>query len=66
MLVLLLPITISGLGVREGALLVLLGSEGVGEVPAVALGILVFATTVLIPGLLGGAREGLRLMRTEE
>ena len=63
MLALLLPVTISGLGVREGMLMVLLTTQGVDEVPAVALGILVFATTVVAPGLVGGVSEGIRLMR---
>jgi hypothetical protein len=60
MLVLLLPITISGLGVREGALMVLLAGQGVGQAPAVALGVLVFGATVLAPALIGGLSEGVR------
>jgi hypothetical protein len=65
LLLLLLPVTISGLGVREGALMVLLAAEGVGGVPALALGVLVFATTVLVPGLVGGVNEGIRVLRAE-
>jgi glycosyltransferase 2 family protein len=63
MLLLLLPITISGLGVREGTLMVLLTSEGVGQAPALALGILVFGATVLAPALVGGVSEGIRFIR---
>jgi glycosyltransferase 2 family protein len=65
LLLLLLPITISGLGLREGALMVLLTAEGVGQVPAVAFGVLVFAATVLAPALVGGVSEGFRLLRPE-
>lgn len=65
MLLLLLPITISGLGVREGALMVLLTAEGVDQAPAVALGILVFGVTVLAPALVGGVSEGIRLIRAD-
>jgi glycosyltransferase 2 family protein len=63
MLVLLLPITISGLGVREGTLMVLLTAEGVGQAPAFALGMLVFGATVLAPALVGGVSEGIRFIR---
>jgi uncharacterized membrane protein YbhN (UPF0104 family) len=64
MLLLLLPITISGLGVREGTLMVLLTAEGVSQAPAVAFGLLVFAATVLAPALAGGVSEAIRLTRT--
>jgi glycosyltransferase 2 family protein len=65
LLLLLLPVTISGLGLREGALMVLLTAEGVGQIPAVAFGVLVFAVTVLAPALVGGVSEGFRLTRPE-
>jgi hypothetical protein len=45
-------------------LMVLLTTQGVDEVTAVALGVLVFATTVVAPGLVGGVSEGIRLMNS--
>jgi uncharacterized membrane protein YbhN (UPF0104 family) len=49
-----LPITINGLGVREGAYLVLFGMAGVDRTNAIALGLLWFACTTLgaLPGAL--------------
>ena len=49
-----LPLTINGLGVREGAYLVLFGIAGVGRTNAIALGLLWFACTTLgaLPGAL--------------
>ena len=51
-----LPISISGLGVREGALVVLLGPYAVSSADAVALSFLVFGLALLY-GLLGGVLE---------
>ena len=47
-----LPLTLNGLGVREGAYLLLFGMAGVSHEDAVALGLLWFATT-LLGGLAG-------------
>ncbi|MGH7863696.1 MAG: lysylphosphatidylglycerol synthase transmembrane domain-containing protein [Candidatus Binataceae bacterium] len=47
------PLTLNGLGLREGAYLVLLGIAGVGREDAIALGLLWFAATML--GGLSGA-----------
>ncbi|MCC6847106.1 MAG: flippase-like domain-containing protein [Deltaproteobacteria bacterium] len=58
-----LPISIGGLGVREGALVVTLAAYGVPAADALALSILVFATTILAPGLVGGMLEGWRWLR---
>jgi len=55
-----LPISVSGLGLREGAALLLLAPYGVSGEHAVALSLLVFGVTVLLPGLLGGASEAWR------
>jgi len=58
----LLPISIGGVGVREGALVFTLQSLGVPAHDALALSLLVFATTILAPGLAGGAVEAAHLL----
>lgn len=58
-----LPISIGGIGVREGALVLVLAGFGVPAHEALALSILVFATTILAPGLLGGIIEGADWLR---
>ncbi len=60
-LVTLLPISVSGLGVREGSLLALLEPHGVPGTEAVALSFLVFARTLIL-ALLGGALELVRVL----
>jgi uncharacterized membrane protein YbhN (UPF0104 family) len=62
-LVTVLPISIGGLGVREGALVLTLAWFGVADHDALALAILVFATTILAPGFVGGVLEGVRWLR---
>ncbi len=49
-----LPLTVNGLGVREGAYLVLFGMTGVDRTNAIALGLLWFVSTTLgaLPGLI--------------
>ena len=54
-----IPISISGLGLRETAALLLLGAFGADE--AVAFALLVFGITVLFFGSLGGIVEAWRL-----
>lgn len=61
----LLPISIGGVGVREGALVFTLQALGVPAHDALALSILVFATTILAPGLAGGVVEGVHWLRLE-
>jgi glycosyltransferase 2 family protein len=56
----LLPVTVAGLGLREGASILLLGLYGVSEERALAFGLLVFAITSLGLGLAGGLLEGWR------
>lgn len=51
-----LPITFSGLGVREGLLVVLLAPYGVGAETAVALGLLRFSNSLLL-GAFGGCYQ---------
>ncbi|RLS30744.1 MAG: UPF0104 family protein [Planctomycetota bacterium] len=48
-----LPLSISGVGIREGGLALLLNPEGISTEQSVALGLLWFLTTV-IGGLIGG------------
>ena len=62
-LITVLPISIGGLGVREGALVFTLHAFGVPPHDAFAFSILIFATTILAPGLVGGALEGVRWLR---
>ena len=56
----LLPVTVAGLGFREGASILLLGLYGVSEERALAYGLLVFAITSLSLGAAGGLLEGWR------
>jgi uncharacterized protein (TIRG00374 family) len=56
------PVTPSGIGVREGALVYLLGRVGVPGPEALALSLSFFACTIVFPGLLGGVMEGRRWM----
>lgn len=62
-----LPITIAGLGVREGLFVFLLGQYDVSASTAVALSLIVFSVTLLF-GLLGGGlglAEGVRAGHSE-
>lgn len=52
-----IPVSLSGLGIREGILLILLGTYGIPGEVALAFSFLVFGVTVLLPGLLGGLME---------
>jgi uncharacterized membrane protein YbhN (UPF0104 family) len=63
MLVTVLPLSIGGLGVREGMLLLTLGGFGVPAHESVALSILIFATTILAPGFAGGVVEAVLWLR---
>jgi uncharacterized protein (TIRG00374 family) len=62
-LIAILPISVSGLGVREGAMVVLLAPYGIDAADALAYALLAFATTILAVGLLGGLLEAWRLVR---
>lgn len=62
-LITILPISVGGLGVREGALVFMLQPFGTPPADALALSLLVFATTILAPGLAGGVVEGLIWLR---
>ena len=56
-LVTMIPISISGMGLREGSFIILLGAYGISEDSAFAYSIIVFAVTRVLPGLLGGLFE---------
>ena len=57
------PISISGIGLREGATVILLSYYNIPADAALALSIIIFAVTVLGVGLIGGIFEGLRLFK---
>jgi uncharacterized protein (TIRG00374 family) len=61
-LVTLLPITIMGLGVRDGSLVVMLGVYGVAPALALTFSVLLLTRTIVL-GLLGGACELWNIMR---
>jgi len=56
LLIRLIPVSISGIGVREGLLVLFLSDFGIAKETAVGLGMVVFAAIVLM-GLLGGLIE---------
>jgi uncharacterized protein (TIRG00374 family) len=58
-----IPISISGIGLREGAMMILLQYYGLTGDQAIAYSLLVFTTTVLAAGLLGGLFEAVRQLR---
>jgi glycosyltransferase 2 family protein len=62
-LVAILPISVAGLGVREGAMVVLLAPHGIAGADALTYSLLAFAATVLAVGLLGGLLEAIRFLR---
>jgi glycosyltransferase 2 family protein len=62
MLVAILPISVAGLGVREGVLVLLLAPYAVPAPDALAYGLLAFAVTVLAPGMVGALIEADRLL----
>ena len=59
-----IPISVSGLGLREGALLALATYYGAGPNQAMAYSLLVFAVTVVAIGLLGGLIEAWHYTRS--
>lgn len=58
-----IPLTPSGIGLREGASLLLLSQMGVSEETALAFSLLVFGMTVLLVGAVGGVFEARRLVK---
>jgi glycosyltransferase 2 family protein len=61
-LITMIPISISGLGVREGSLLLLLKPYGIDSDESLALSFLIFTMTVVMIGFIGGLLEGLRFL----
>ena len=59
-LVLILPVSIAGLGVRDASLVTMLGHLGVASAAALAFSFVLLARTLFV-ALLGGLLEGLRL-----
>ena len=59
----LLPLTVGGLGLREGTTVALLAFFGVAPADALSLSLLAFIVTVLGVGLVGGIAEAARLLR---
>ncbi len=57
LLVLIIPISISGLGLREVSLLFLLRPYGVEDDKALALSLVIFGVTTVLIGLIGGLLE---------
>ena len=57
-----LPVTISGIGVREGMFIYILSQYGIGTEQSLALSFLVFVFTVLIGGLFSGLLEARRFV----
>lgn len=57
-----LPVTFSGIGIREGAMVYFLGLKGIAPEPALALGLLVFSTQVAV-SLVGGVAYALGFHR---
>lgn len=58
-----IPVSISGLGLREGAAYFLMNNYGIIAKEAISFSLIIFATTVFIPGLLGGLWEIIRWLK---
>ncbi|HEX5044560.1 MAG TPA: lysylphosphatidylglycerol synthase transmembrane domain-containing protein [Candidatus Polarisedimenticolaceae bacterium] len=63
MVIALLPFSVSGLGLREGTMVALLGQRGVPGHAALAYSMLVFGVTILSVALIGGLFEAIRWLR---
>jgi hypothetical protein len=59
----LLPVTVGGLGLREGTVVALLAVFGVSSADALSLSLLAFTVTVLGVGVVGGLSEAAHLIR---
>ena len=57
-----LPITIGGIGVREGTLVGIMGSMGIAQEKALALSFVIFGTQIIV-SLIGGVIAGFRPLR---
>lgn len=61
-----IPVSVSGLGLREGAAVLLLAPYGVSEESALAFSLLVFFVTAVLIGVAGGLVEAVRLIRPRD
>lgn len=61
-LISMIPISIAGLGIREGSLILLLRPFGILDEEALAFSLLVFAVNVVLVGFIGGLIEGEKLL----
>ena len=57
------PISVSGLGLRDGVSLLVLQEYTIAGESVLAFSLLIFATTVFVVSLLGGYFEARRLLR---
>ena len=57
------PLSVAGLGLREGAMMFLLSGYGVAHEQALAMALLVFLVVNVLPGAIGGAMELWRWVR---
>ncbi len=64
-IMIMIPITFNGIGIREGALVYFLGFRGIEPEPALALGLLVFSIQVVV-SLVGGVVYALGFHRTAQ
>ena len=62
-LVTIVPVSFAGLGLREGAFVLLLAPYGIAAADALSYSLLAFAATILASGLIGGVIEAFRLLR---
>ena len=58
-----IPVSISGIGLREGAMVILLGMYNIQANDALAYSFVIFSVTVLGIGIIGGIFEATRLLR---
>ena len=61
-LITMIPISVSGIGIREGSLLLLLSTYGVREEDVLAFSLLIFAVTIVMIGLIGAITEGRKFL----
>jgi hypothetical protein len=61
-LITMIPISVSGVGIREGSILLLLRNYGIREEDALAFSLLIFAVTIVMIGLIGGIIEGRKFL----
>lgn len=57
-----IPISVAGLGLREGAMIAMLAAYGIDQPQALAMSLLVLGVVSVLPGLIGGAFEAHRLL----